>query len=191
MSDLRARLLEACKLQTLEKIGVPGVTGVTEPAERPPEPKRYAQYACYASDESYRIGDEEQRKRLPHSDSRDWDAADWHAYFDERAAIREHDGRLDRREAEELAFVDLVGRWLWLHPAFASDPRQGCAHCGLGDQFSNPVLPFLPSDGHVWVHDQSWDGLRTARRHHAQEAPRARGVVGPICSARCNNGNSE
>jgi hypothetical protein len=32
-----------------------------------------------------------------------WDAKDWEAYFEERAAIREYDGGLSWPEAEETA----------------------------------------------------------------------------------------
>lgn len=158
MSDLRARLLEACKVQTLQKTGVTGVTGVTHPAKRPPEPRRYGRYACYAPDTHNQNRDEEQRTRLSCSNSESWDAADWLAYFEERAAIREHDGGLGWREAEELAFEDVVRHWLWLHPASASDSRQGCFHCGIVDQVGSPLLPMLASGGHVWVHDQCWSG---------------------------------
>jgi hypothetical protein len=47
-------------------------------------------------------------------------AADWRAYLDERAAIREHNGRLSQAEAERLAFEDAVTHWLCLHPAPAT-----------------------------------------------------------------------
>lgn len=41
-----------------------------------------------------------------------WDAADWQAYYDERAAIAEYDGGLSRAEAEALAFESCVAEWL-------------------------------------------------------------------------------
>jgi hypothetical protein len=44
----------------------------------------------------------------PHPDE-SWDAMDWKAYFDERAAIAEYDGGLTRTQAEELAFRDMIG----------------------------------------------------------------------------------
>jgi hypothetical protein len=108
MSDLRARLLEACRLQTLQKTGVTGVTHVTEPATRAREPGCYARYACYASDAGHQNSDERQHNTPSGSNIQDWDAADWHAYFQERAAIREYDGGLSRIEAERLAFEDIV-----------------------------------------------------------------------------------
>src|SRR5829696_10412393 len=46
-----------------------------------------------------------------------WTAAEWQAYFDERAAMREYEGGLSRPEAERLAFDDTVQHWLSTHPA--------------------------------------------------------------------------
>ncbi len=108
MSDLRARLLESCKLQTLANMGVTRVTRVTDPAKSPGRPGCYACYACYASNAGHQNSDERQRNSPSGSDIQDWDAADWHAYFQERAAIREYDGGLARIEAERLAFEDIV-----------------------------------------------------------------------------------
>jgi hypothetical protein len=75
----------------------------------------------------------------PGADRPNWDAADWHAHFDERAAIREYDGGLSRHEAERLAFEDAVTHWLCLHPASATDPRRSCVQCSGGDQAGNLV----------------------------------------------------
>jgi hypothetical protein len=36
------------------------------------------------------------------------DPADWQAYFDERAAVREFDGEMPRHEAEALALQDTI-----------------------------------------------------------------------------------
>jgi hypothetical protein len=57
-----------------------------------------------------------------------WGPEDWRAYFDERAGIREHDGKLARDEAERLAFEDTISQWLCRHPAAATLPEQGCVH---------------------------------------------------------------
>src|SRR5215213_5732665 len=45
---------------------------------------------------------------------------DWHAYFEERAAVREHDGGLPRTDAERLAYEDVTCRWLYSNPPAAS-----------------------------------------------------------------------
>jgi hypothetical protein len=109
-----------------------------------------------------------------------WDAGDWQAYVDERAAIREHDGGLRRRDAERLAFEDAITHWLCLHPAASSDPHQGCVHCGVGDRSGNTLLPMLAPGGHVWVHDRCWESWRASRRYEAQEALRRLGVPAAV-----------
>lgn len=110
------------------------------------------------------------------ADEPGWDAAEWQAYYEERAATRAHDGHLSQGEAERLAFEDTVTHWLCLHPAPATDPRQGCVHCGPGDQVGNTLLPVLAPGGHVWVHDRCWESWHTARRQHAREALRLLGL---------------
>ena len=58
-----------------------------------------------------------------------WDAADWHAYYNERAAIAEYEGGLSRSKAEKQAFACCVTRWLrdngnshlWLHGKYRND----------------------------------------------------------------------
>ena len=48
-----------------------------------------------------------------------WAAADWHAFFDERAGIAEYDGGLSRSEAEDQAFTCSVSEWLNRNPTSA------------------------------------------------------------------------
>jgi len=45
-----------------------------------------------------------------------WAVAEWHGFFVERAAIREHNGGLSRAEAERRAWLDCLARWLATHP---------------------------------------------------------------------------
>ena len=83
-----------------------------------------------------------------------WDAEDWQAHFDERAGIAEHDGGLERADAEQRAFECCISEWLWQHPPLASGPEQ-CAHCGqpLGEP-GRDGLPYLTGDGgHTWLHN--------------------------------------
>jgi hypothetical protein len=49
------------------------------------------------------------------------DPADWQAYFDERAAIREFDGEMTRSDAEALALQDTIA-------ALGSRPRSNRAN---------------------------------------------------------------
>jgi hypothetical protein len=48
------------------------------------------------------------------------DADGWRDYFEERAAIREHDGGMSRADAEAGALADCVARWRALNPLPAS-----------------------------------------------------------------------
>jgi hypothetical protein len=107
---------------------------------------------------------------------REWDAPDWQVYFHERAAIREHDGRLSRREAEHLAFDDTVTHWLCLHPAAASNVSAGCDQCRGAEEPGNSLLPVLAPGGHVWVHDRCWSAWQDHRRAAAEAALQQLGV---------------
>jgi hypothetical protein len=109
-------------------------------------------------------------------DGAQWEAAEWQAYFDERAAVHEHDGGLSSVEAERLAIEDTITHWLCLHPAPATDPRRGCVHCEAGDQAANTLLPVLAPGGHVWVHDQCWETWHSLRRQEAREALSCLGI---------------
>ncbi len=93
-----------------------------------------------------------------------WDAEDWRAFFDERAGIAEHDGRLSRIDAEQQAYECCISEWLWRNPPPASGPER-CAHCGepLGEP-GRDHLPFLTGDGgHTWLHS-GCHGVWTAQR---------------------------
>jgi hypothetical protein len=111
------------------------------------------------------------------SENSRWDAADWQAYGDERAAVREHDGGLLRGEAERLAFEDTVAQWLCLHPAPASDPQEGCAHCGGREWPGNSLLAVLAAGGHLWVHDTCWRDWQAHRRRQASMALQRLGLA--------------
>jgi len=99
-----------------------------------------------------------------------WGAEDWQAYFDERAAVREQDGRLARAEAERLAFKDAIKQWLVLNRVSPSDPRYGCAWCDATEQPFNVLMPVLTRGGHVWMHDQCRSAWHASRRSQAATA---------------------
>jgi hypothetical protein len=126
MSELRSRILQAC---TLQFGGVTGVTHVTEPGPKAKHPSRYARYA--SPEKNLKKVDANIGPQPVSSARPNWDAADWHAYFEERAAIREYDGGLHRREAEELALGDAMRQRLGLDTVSSRDPHQSCRNEGL------------------------------------------------------------
>lgn len=107
-------------------------------------------------------------------DSSPWDATDWHAYYDERAAILEYEGGLPRPEAEARAWECCIGEWL-VHHAARSDPGR-CHWCG-DDGRTEPLLPYGTTvAGHVWMHGRCWPAWYASRKTDAAEALREIGV---------------
>jgi hypothetical protein len=98
----------------------------------------------------------------------DFDSAFWRDYFEERAAIREHDGGLSRADAEAGALADSVARWRALHPLPASGDG-ACVHCGK----ARPDTPVLARGGHAWLHRGCWAAMNAARDAMARAAVRA------------------
>jgi hypothetical protein len=93
------------------------------------------------------------------------EAERWRHDFEERSAIREHDGGLSRVEAEASALADLAQQWRSENPLPASD-RAACCHCGK----PNPCTPVLARNGHAWMHARCWPPLNSAREKLAREA---------------------
>ncbi len=93
------------------------------------------------------------------------DYAGWRDYFEERAAIREHDGGLSRTDAEAGAFADCIARWCALNPLAASGDG-ACVHCGK----ARPDMPVLAHGGHAWLHRACWAPMNAQREAHAREA---------------------
>src|SRR5262245_1731751 len=78
-----------------------------------------------------------------------WSAADWEAFFHERAGIAEYDGGLGRWQAEALAFEQCVVEWLMRH-SVRSNPGT-CLSCGRVEDERGIVLPFgIEASGHAW-----------------------------------------
>jgi len=86
----------------------------------------------------------------------DCDAADWRAYFDERAAILEHDQGMSRSEAERIAYEICIVEWQNRHPPVASNPDIGCAWCGKAKTDSGIIVPIGPVEAAVWLHHACW-----------------------------------
>ncbi|MEA3072194.1 MAG: hypothetical protein QOD29_3640 [Alphaproteobacteria bacterium] len=90
-----------------------------------------------------------------------WSAADWHAFFDERAGIAEFDDGLSRSEAEDHAFACSVSEWLNRNPV--TSPPGRCVACGDREYGYDPLLPYgVEPTGHAWLHSRWLGGL--ARR---------------------------
>ena len=76
-----------------------------------------------------------------------WTSGDWRAFYEERAAIAEHDGGLPRAAAEQQALGGCLVEWMRRNPPPASGPKR-CAHCGelLGEP-GRDGLPYFTGDG--------------------------------------------
>ena len=107
-----------------------------------------------------------------------WCAQDWQAYFEERAAVAEFEGGLERPGAEAQAFECTVVRWLTENPA-QSMPGV-CLACGGVDRAHDCLLPFgAEPTGHVWLHSECWAGWHRGRRAEAIAALAELGVQAP------------
>ena len=105
----------------------------------------------------------------------DWDAEDWGAHYDERAAVAEYERGASQQEAEATAFEVCVVRWLDSHPP-SQDNLDCCVHCG--EQIAEfDAIPCLTGDGgHVWMHGQCHPAWTERRRKQAVEALAALGL---------------
>jgi hypothetical protein len=111
---------------------------------------------------------------------RPWSAADWGAYYDERAGIAEFDGGLPRPRAEKRAFDCCVAEWLDRNLA-SSDAKDSCPMCGDGDRPGDDLLPtgIGTGLGLTWLHRDCVPAWRSARMDAAVEALRVMGITGP------------
>ena len=95
-------------------------------------------------------------------------AADWRAFYDERAGIAEHLGEVSQAEAEARAFQCTVVAWLNSNPEPDTGP-DCCAHCG-GETAPGNALPLLNGGGHVWLHPDCHAAWMKRRRAEAVAA---------------------
>ncbi len=107
----------------------------------------------------------------------EWDADDWHGFFEERAAIAEHDGGLSRAEAEARAWKWTVAEWLNQHMPRSESDR--CAWCGTSNRNgAGVVVPFgTEAAGHVWLHPECHGPFMARRRAEAVAALAEMGVT--------------
>lgn len=93
----------------------------------------------------------------------------WRDEFEERSAIREHEGGLSPEEAEAAAIGDLALRWRSAHPLAASRPTDPCIYCNeLMSKHDRTSVP--ARDGHAWLHRQCRKPMDAAREKLAREA---------------------
>lgn len=103
-----------------------------------------------------------------------WDATDWRAYHDERAAIREYDGAMSRAEAEALAIEDCVVAWL--DHDHAATPAGVCAHCGHDGRHETVLSYGTERAGHAWLHGRCWPAWYDEKKQRAREALARMGI---------------
>ncbi len=92
----------------------------------------------------------------------------WRDVFEERAAIRQHDGGMNCADAEAGALADLAQRWRSETPLPASGAA-ACAHCGK----RGADTPVLARGGHAWLHKACWGPMNEARQQEALAAVQA------------------
>ena len=100
-------------------------------------------------------------------DSDAWSGEDWWDYFEERAAVAEHCGRMTRQAAQASALSCCVTEWLRRNPVRSSPGL--CAACGLGRGWLQPYVTDLdPSNvGHTWLHQYCSKDWHDQRRQLA------------------------
>jgi hypothetical protein len=101
-----------------------------------------------------------------------WSAEEWRAYFDERAAIAEYDGKLCRGDAEALAFACCAVKWL--EDTFAPSPPGQCLSCGgIDPPFRRYGVGMMTP---VYFHHHCGIAWRHARRSQAVAALKNYGI---------------
>jgi hypothetical protein len=102
-----------------------------------------------------------------------WGADDWRAFFDERAGIREFDGRLPRLEAERLALADCAEHWLQRNSPAPHGPENGCWQCGGAGTEADGADPLTSRNcrgGVFWIHPRCWADYDAAAAAAAKAA---------------------
>jgi len=110
-----------------------------------------------------------------------WSVADWRAFFDERAGIAEHDGGLDRPQAERQAFTDCVRQFLRRHaPGYRPDVK--CLHCGDMVIKAEAWPLVCPDNLARWVHHTCFDDFQLLRVRDAVLCLDRLGIADPLKS---------
>ena len=100
-------------------------------------------------------------------DSDAWSGEDWWDYFEERAVVAEHCGRMTRQAAEASALSCCVTEWLRQNPVRSSPGL--CAACGQDRGWLQPYVTDLDSSnvGHTWLHQYCSKDWHDQRRQLA------------------------
>ena len=107
-----------------------------------------------------------------------WTPEGWRTFYEERAAVAEHDGGLPPAEAAARAYKCSIVAWLNRNPPMQDDPHQ-CIHCGE-HMAESEALPFLTGDsGHIWMHDHCHAAWMKRREAEAAGALEHMGIVPP------------
>lgn len=105
-----------------------------------------------------------------------WDAQDWRAFYNERAALYDQRAGAFRATAKNDALEATVAEWL--RRTWQPSSQDSCVECGA----TNAVEPLLPfggqSVGHVWLHRSCWPAWSDGRKAEAVEALMTFGVGG-------------
>ena len=148
------------RLKQLESVKKPHHTPSTEL----PKPTKEA-FGSFGSAPSPRI----EKKHADVEIMPAWDAADWQAYFDERAGVAEYDGGLSRPDAESMAYRSCLAEWMRQNLQ-TSEPGQ-CAWCQRGDMPGRAVMPYGDAiHGHTHLHGECWPAWYAQRRQAATVA---------------------
>jgi hypothetical protein len=97
----------------------------------------------------------------------------WRDQFEERAAHRELDGGFNRRDAELLAYDEIVDEWLARHRPRAGLDAAVCAGCGEGLAVAATVMRFGDD---ACVHLDPIHGVECAIRYSRKQ--RAAAIAG-------------
>jgi hypothetical protein len=112
-----------------------------------------------------------------------WRPEDWRFHFNERAGIREHDGRYPRAEAERLAYGETLDEWRRQH-----GPRPDRARCAGCDGLVSGADVFdFGTDGRVHSGGDCLENFGR-RWHSAGEAALREFGIEPPPSWRADDG---
>ena len=105
-------------------------------------------------------------------------AEDWREFFEERAAIIEFDGGVDRQEAERRAFECCVVDWLNANRPVQNDPEH-CLHCGMALNAYNAIAVVADPSERLWLHHRCHGAWLDRRKNMAVAALRDCSLVPP------------